>query len=287
MTDEVRIAHEFREVNGIKMHVAVAGNGPPIVILHGFPEFWYSWRHLIPRLAQNFSVIAPDLRGYGQTEIPESGYGLDNLAKDIADLIDTAGGRAVLVGHDWGGVIGWHVAASYPEKVEAYVTVAGPHPAHYLDLLRRNPRQLIMSLYVLFFQIPFIPEWMLSRNRGMVLARTMQKSTGRPGVFSEADLEPYREQWSRIEGLRAGLNYYREVVGDRLKIAGFYKDKKVACPVCVVWGDRDPFLSLAQTEGLEKWCESAPIVNVIEECGHWISLEAPAELHRLIMEFAG
>jgi pimeloyl-ACP methyl ester carboxylesterase len=287
MTGEVEIAHEFWEVNGIRMHLALSGTGPPIILLHGFPEFWYSWRYLIPRLAQGFRVIAPDLRGYGQTEVPARGYDLDTLARDVADLVDRAGGRAVLVGHDWGGVIGWHVAASYPEKVEAWVSVAGPHPARYLELQRSNLRQLVMSLYTLFFQVPFIPEWLMSRRRGLVLARVMRRSAGRPGMFSDLDLEPYRNEWSRQEALRAGINYYRQFARALFRIPRFYRDHKVLCPVCVVWGDRDPFLSLAQTEGLEKWCQSPPRVNVIPGCGHWIAQEKPAELHRIIMEFAG
>ncbi len=282
--NEGGIEHEFWEVNGIRMHVATTGSGPPIILLHGFPELWYSWRHLIPRLAENFRVIAPDLRGYGRTEIPDHGYDLGTLGRDVLGLIEQAGGKAVLVGHDWGGVVGWHVAAAYPDRVSAYVTVAGPHPARYFELLVKSPRQLLMSLYVFFFQIPFVPERLLSARRGRALARLLKRTTVRPGVITDEDIGVYREAWS-LNSLRAGISYYRQLARRPLWALRFYRAHPVACPVCVVWADRDLALSLAQTAGLERWCERPPEVQVIRRCGHWIPQEAPDELYRIMMEF--
>jgi len=284
MTNEMEIKHEFWDVNGIRMHVATAGSGPPIILLHGFPEIWYSWRHLIPRLAENFRVIAPDLRGYGKTEIPDQGYDLDTLSQDVLSLIDQAGGKAVLVGHDWGGVIGWHVAAAYPEKVSAYVAVAAPHPARYLELLVRNPRQFLMSLYVFFFQIPFIPERLLTFRQCRVPTLLLKKTTVKKGVITDQDIEVYREAWT-LESMRAGINYYRQLSRRPLRIIRFNRDHKVACPVCVVWADRDLALSLAQTTGLEKYCERPPEVQVIRPCGHWIPQEEPDRLCEIVMDF--
>jgi pimeloyl-ACP methyl ester carboxylesterase len=282
-----QIEHEFWHINGIRMHVAVAGEGEPIVLLHGFPEFWYSWRYLIPMLAGDFKVFAPDLRGYGRTEITNRGYDIFNLGKDAAELITRAGqgGPVLLVGHDWGGVIGWHAAAAYPSLVKGYVTVAGPHPARYLELLRTNLRQFIMSQYTTFFQIPFIPERLLSMMRGAVLANTLKSLTVRQGAYSREDMEVYRKEWSRTDSVRAGINYYRELGRVMARVPAFYKTHKVSCPVLVVWADKDRFLAKAQTERLDKWCEVEPVVKIINNCGHWIAQEAPSELYGAIMEF--
>jgi len=287
MGDKFEIGHEFWHVNGVRMHVAVAGEGEPIVLLHGFPEFWYSWRYLIPMLAREFRVFAPDLRGYGQTEITNSGYDIFNLGADVAELITRAGegGPVLLVGHDWGGVIGWHVAASYPSLVKGYVTVAGPHPARYMELLRTSLRQFIMSQYTTFFQIPFIPERLLSMGRGAVLVRNVNGSTVRDGALKQGDIEEYRKEWARTDSVRAGINYYRELGRGMAKVPGFYRTHKVSCPVLVVWADKDRFLSVAQTERLDKWCEVEPEVKIINNCGHWIAQEAPDELYGFILEF--
>lgn len=281
------IEHEHFSVNGIRMHAAACGSGNPVILLHGFPEFWHCWRLLMPRLAGRYRVVAPDLRGCGETEITRSGYDLDTLAADVAGLIDREGGKALVVGHDWGGVIGWHAATLYPGKFTGYVAVAGPHPARYLELLITNPRQFLMGTYTLFFQLPGLPERVLSAGRGAILARTMRSSARRPGAFTPLVMEPYREMWSNPARIGAGLNYYRMIGRGPFRVRRFYRDHKASCPVRLVWGDSERFLSLAQTRGLERWCESPPQVSVIRDCGHWVAEEAPDDLYRIVTEFAG
>ncbi len=284
MDDEAGITHEFWEINGIKMHVALAGSGPPIILLHGFPEIWYSWRRLIPLLAGNFRVIACDLRGYGKTEVTRGGYDIETLGRDALGLIERAGEPAILVGHDWGGLVGWQAASAYPDRVKAYITVAGPHPARYFELLFRNFRQLLMSYYVFVFQVPWLPERFLSANHGRMAARIMKGSALRKGSITSEDLEIYAQTWTS-ENMRAGINYYRSLARRPFWTLRYYREHKVKCPVCVVWAARDFALSLAQTEGLERWCEIPPEVHVIPDCGHWISQEAPEELHNIMMDF--
>ncbi len=285
----VNIEHEDWWVNGARLSVASCGSGGPLVLLHGFPEFWYSWRRVMPALAERYRVIVPDLRGCGGSEVTDGGYELYNLSRDVAELLSRAGGGApvALVGHDWGGVIGWHVAASYPSLVSSFTTVAGPHPGRHLELTRTSPRQFLMSLYILFFQLPYLPERLLAARRGAVLAASFESTALRPGAHTAADLEAYREQWSRVESVGAGLNYYR-----RLKVMApgaedYYASHRVGCPVLVVWGDGDRFLSLEQTRGLDRFCELAPRVRVLENCGHWVAQEAPEELAELVMDFVG
>jgi pimeloyl-ACP methyl ester carboxylesterase len=280
----MEIEHEFHRVNGIDMHVASAGSGPPLVLLHGFPETWYSWRHVMPILASDFRVLAPDLRGYGRSEIAERGYDLGNLARDVADLIDVAGGRAALMAHDWGGVVGWQVAADYPDKVEKYITAAGPHPARYLELLVTSPAQAFKSLYTGFFQIPWLPEKLLSMNRAALTAAILGRGTQRRGAITRAELEVYRETWT-MERMRAGLRYYRNLARFPLQTVRHHRAHPVQPRVCVVWAERDAYLDRVQTTGLERYCQSPPEIHVIKDCSHWIAQERPQELAEIAREF--
>jgi len=271
-------------INGASFRVAVEGEGEPLVLLHGFPELWYSWRKVIPILAERRRVVAPDLRGFGGTEITEGGYKLHELARDVAEIITRAGGGGPvdLVGHDWGGVIGWRVAATMPSLVSTYTAVAGPHPARYAELLVKSPRQALMSMYTGFFQIPWLPERILSAGKGRVAANVIKRSAVRPGA--DEDLDYYREAWS-VDTMRAGINYYRELGRSLHKAPGFYKDHRVACPALIVWGEGDAFLSLDQTRGLERWVDGPCEVKVIRNCGHWIAQEAPEEFCDILLDF--
>ncbi len=280
----MQIEHAFHQVNGIRMHVASAGSGPPLILLHGFPEIWYSWRHLMPALGRDFRVLAPDMRGYGQSEIPERGYHIGNLARDVAELIDIAGGRAALMGHDWGGVVGWQVAADYPDKVHKYIAVAGPHPARYLELLVTSPVQAAKSLYTVFFQVPWLPEKLLTMNGAAVAANILRTGTRRKGAITPEELDVYRESWT-FERMRAGLRYYRSLARTPLATVRHHRGHPVKPPVCVVWADRDIYLDLVQTTGLERYCETAPEIHVLKDCSHWIAQERPEELVEIARAF--
>ncbi len=193
--------HHYLRANGIRLHYATAGAGRPVVLLHGFPETHRSWDHQLPFLAEHgFRVIAPDLRGYGESDRPHGGYDLDSLADDVAGLIDGAcGGRAALVGHDWGGAIAWHTAARHPAKLESVVVMDCPHPALMARALRTNRRQLRRSWYMFFFQLPLLPAWWLAKNGGANLgamwrergelrgARLLRQAEGPGGVNREGD----------------------------------------------------------------------------------------------------
>ncbi len=285
MSQEIKFNHEFWDIGDIKMHVVTAGEGRPLILLHGFPELWYSWRKLIPRLAEKFRVIVPDLRGYGQSEITKEGYDLNTLSNDVAELIDKAGGKAILAGHDWGGVIGWHTATVYPDKVEAYIAIAAPHISRYFKVMLTSPKQFILSQYVLFFQIPFIPERLMSMRRGKLLSILFNLSSVRKGACTDEEMDVYRDAWKNVVSIRAGVNYYRKLMQGILKTLWFLKGKKIRCPVCVVWGDNDWFLSKPLTEHLEKYCNQPPDVHIIPNCGHWISQEEPDKLYNIMINF--
>jgi pimeloyl-ACP methyl ester carboxylesterase len=152
------------KTNGITLHVVEAGpvDGPPVILLHGFPEAWYSWRYHIKSLAAaGYHVLAPDQRGYNLSDKPKGvkAYRLGELALDIVGLLDQIGQpKAVIIGHDWGAAVGWYLATCYPERVEKYIALNVPHPSLMPILLRRYPRQLLKSWYVIFFQLPWLPE---------------------------------------------------------------------------------------------------------------------------------
>src|SRR5687767_11483549 len=155
--------HRRIAVNGIHLHCVEIGAGSPVVFLHGFPEFWYSWRHQLSALAAaGFRCLAPDLRGYNTSDRPRGvpAYRAAELVKDLADLIRSTGEPACLVGHDWGGVLAWRLAARHPELVRKLAVLNAPHLGRYQEALRRHPGQWLRSAYVLLFQVPGLPEWL-------------------------------------------------------------------------------------------------------------------------------
>ena len=158
------LKHRQVRTNGVRLHCVVDGDGPLVVLLHGFPEFWYSWRHQIPALATRFRVVAPDLRGYNESEKPAgvAAYAMPELVADVEGLVHAFGERdAAIVGHDWGGGIAWFVAMERPPVTRKLVVLNCPHPAMMAQSLRGNPRQLARSWYMFFFQIPWLPEFLL------------------------------------------------------------------------------------------------------------------------------
>ena len=182
--------------------------------LHGFPEFWYSWRHQLPALAAaGFRAVAPDLRGYNLSDKPPgvAGYRMEHLVADVAGLVRGTGRpRAAVVGHDWGGAIAWTFAMRHPELVERLVVLNAPHPAAFLRELR-TPAQLLRSWYVFFFQLPGLPEWYVRRRDFALLERALRRGAVRPGAFSDEDVRLCKEALARPGALTAAINYYRAV----------------------------------------------------------------------------
>lgn len=281
MTAENGWSHQEAIVNGIRLHWVEAGEGPLVVLLHGFPEFWYSWRHQIPALAKRFRVVAPDLRGYNLSEKPGVGYDIETLTSDVLELIHTVGEqRAVIVGHDWGGVIAWAFAARFPEATSKLVIMNAPHPKRFQRALTSGPRQLLRSSYVFFFQLPGLPELMLGANRCWALARAMRRSAKNEDAFSDEDLQRYREAMSRPGALTAALDYYRAIFRTRRQTQD-YGD--VQAPTLVLWGEHDRALGRELAEGLEEW---VPDVTVhFLECGHWTQQERPEEVNGYLEQF--
>ena len=270
--------HHEAIVNGIRLHWVEAGSGPLVLLLHGFPEFWYSWRFQLPVLAERFRVVAPDLRGYNLSEKPPRGYDPSTLTDDVRELVRTLGEeRAHIVGHDWGGVLAWVYAMRFPEATGRLVVLNAPHPARFAEEVRR-PRQFLRSTYALFFQLPRLPELLLGANRGWLLARGMQRSAVNKAAFSDEVLERYREAMSRPGSLTAALNYYRSARPGRMPA-----DARVRVPTLILWGVHDVALRRELTEELERWVPDLTVRYL--DCGHWTQQERPQEVNDSLLEF--
>ena len=283
--ENIEVRHERIKGDGVELHVARAGEGPPAILLHGFPENWRSWQRQIPALVRaGFSVWAPDLRGYNLSDIPpgREAYRLEHLVADVAALVHASGAsRAHIVGHDWGGIIAWSFAAAHPGLVDKLVILNAPHLDIYAEKARRFP-QMLRSWYVLFFQIPWLPEKLLAANRYGAIRRMFRREPARPNAFSREDIAHFVAAISKPGALTAGLDYYRANIGlGKLRRAPV---KPIEAPTLVIWGERDPALGVELLEGLER---VAPRVRVhrIPDASHWVQNEAPGEVNRVLIDF--
>lgn len=274
------------ETNGIRLHTAVAGpeDGELVVLLHGFPEFSYGFHHQMEELAAlGYRVVAPDQRGYHLSDKPEQieDYTINKLSDDIAGLIEAFGETwAIMIGHDWGGAVAWHLAAAKPEYVKKLIAINIPHPAAMPRVFMRNPLQWLKSSYMAFFQLPGVPEKLMAANDFESMKQAM-KGTAKPDAFTEQELDRYKDAWSQPGALTGMLNWYRAIrKGSLMQMP----KAPLRMPVRIIWGLGDQFLSpMLATESL-KFCENAELVWV-GEATHWVHHEQPEIVNRLIKEF--
>jgi epoxide hydrolase 4 len=256
-------------------------NGPAVILLHGFPEFWYGWRKQIAPLAEaGFRVIVPDQRGYNLSSKPSAvrDYRLRELAADVIAIADEIGrDKIFLAGHDWGAAVAWNAATRYPGRIEKLAILNVPHPAVMLRFLRTNPRQMFRSWYMLFFQLPRLPELLFSRD----VARTLVE-TSRPGTFSREDLDRYREAWGQPGAVTAMINWYRALlreIPDRSAV-----ESRVSVPTRILWGARDRFLMSAMAAESVKYCDDGELFE-FPEATHWVQHEESERVNQLLIEF--
>jgi pimeloyl-ACP methyl ester carboxylesterase len=281
--------HDFADVGEIRMHYVTQGKGKLLLLLHGFPDFWYEWRFQISPLAEHFRVVAPDLRGYNETDKPKDvdKYRLNFLTQDVLGLINALGEKeAMIVGHDWGGAIAWSLAAYYPEATEKLVVLNAPHPNAYTKRISGLWRQLQKSWYVFFFQTPDIPEKVLSRNNYAFLKSMLLNSLVKKGIFTDEDLSAYVNAWSKPGALTAAINYYRANMNPAIlfseKMAAF---PKIESPTLVVWGDQDVALSKDLTIDTDEFVDAPYSIKYFPNCGHWVHLEEPELVTKCLLEF--
>jgi pimeloyl-ACP methyl ester carboxylesterase len=283
---EIQPYDKMIETNGIKLHIVQKGDSesPLVLLLHGFPEFWYGWRQQIDFLAgMGFRVVVPDQRGYNLSDKPKGidAYRIDNLTLDIIGLIDALKyKKATIIGHDWGGMIAWQLAIKYPERLEKLIILNIPHPKVMKKTLLKNWRQKRKSWYIFFFQIPWFPEFILSRINFALLRKVLIKSSRR-GTFSETDLKQYQEAWSKKNALRSMINWYRAAFRTM-----FEKSVKsyIDIPTLLIWGMKDFALISDMAQPSIDLCRKGRLV-FIEEASHWVQHEEPDRVNLLIKDF--
>jgi pimeloyl-ACP methyl ester carboxylesterase len=255
--------------------------------LHGFPSHARCWRDQLPGLARlGYRAWAPNQRGYGNTTRPPhiADYGIAPLLDDIAAIIDASGARSVvLIAHDWGGLLAWFFAARQIRPLDGLIIINAPHPACAAVAYRRW-RQMRKGWYIMAFQIPWIPDWLLSVNGAWLIGRLMAWVAGKPGILSPEMLDFYRRQAARPGAVTAMLNWYRGMVrgGVPPELAG--KFPQIATRTLVIWGDGDIALDFSTIEDAGKFVPNLTLHRLPGVC-HWVQEEAPAEVNRLIAEF--
>lgn len=276
------LEHHEVSTNGLRLHVVQCGPaaGPLVLLLHGFPEFWYSWRLQLPALAAaGYRVWAPDQRGYNESDKPRQiqDYALPTLAADIVGLLDAAGhAQATIIGHDWGGLVAWYLAAHCPGRVAQTIILNVPHPAVLLGSLWRVPDQLFRSWYILFFQLPWLPERLFSGRNWHVGAQALRR-TSRRGTFGPAETARYKVAWAQPGALTGMLNWYRA-----LRWALPKPWPRIPGPVLIIWGKRDAFLNARLAKISLRQCEQGRL-HYFPKATHWVQLEEAGPVNDLVL----
>jgi epoxide hydrolase 4 len=282
------LAHRFAVVDGVRLHYVEAGRGPLVVLLHGFPQYWYLWRRQLAALAAaGFRAVALDMRGYNLSDKPAgvASYRMGALVADVVGLVRHLGAeRASVVGHDWGGAVAWAAAMRHPEVVERLVVLNAPHPlALAREVRNKNWRQLWRSSYVVLFQLPWLPEAALRAGGFTAIRRVFREEPVRPNAFADEDVEHYVAALREPGALHAAVNYYRAAVRHRRDVPPADR-RTIAQPTLLVWGDRDPHLGVELAQGLEAWVPALRVEH-LPEASHWVLEDAPERATELIVGF--
>jgi len=288
----MNLEHITLTTNDIRLHTVQAGppEGRLLILLHGFPEFWYGWRKQIQPLAEaGFRVVAPDQRGYNLSDKPQgiAAYRVETLAADVIGLLDALGRRtACLAGHDWGAAVAWETALRYPERLEKLAILNVPHPAVMAQTLLHSPRQMLKSWYIFFFQLPRLPEALLGARR-FALLRQMLLASGKPNSFDPQDLQAYLNAWSQPGALTAMLNWYRAAFRSALR--GSWRTPqtaswRVTTPTRMLWGVRDVALSRSMAQPSLDLCEQGEL-TFFENATHWVQHDEAEAVTAALIEF--
>ncbi|HEY9783360.1 MAG TPA: alpha/beta hydrolase [Leptolyngbyaceae cyanobacterium] len=277
--------HAYITTNGVKLHYVTQGEGDLMLMLHGFPEFWYSWRHQIPEFAKNYKVVALDLRGYNDSDKPadKSAYVMDEFIRDVEGVIKGLGyDKCILVGHDWGGAIAWNFAYAHPEMVERLIILNLPHPAKFAEGMR-NPQQLLRSSYMFFFQIPWLPEFLIQSSDYQPIETAIKGMAVNKSAITKEDLEAYKDAAAKRGAMTATLNYYRNIFQQRMTSQDW---SVLEVPTLMIWGEKDTALGKELTYGTEAYVRDFQI-KYIPDCSHWVQQEQPQLVNQYMREFLG
>lgn len=256
-----------------------------VVLLHGWPEFWYTWRKQIDFLSKSFTVVAPDLRGFNLSDKPQgaANYTSDIVSKDIAELIPKLGfKKAFIVGHDWGGAVAWTFATLYPELTEKLAVLNCPHPKEMSDALLKNFSQIRKSWYMFFFQLPWLPERFVGSNLAVFFKKAIRAQLRERSSFTEEDVNAFVMAYQQKGALTGSINYYRALryAFSKLKI---YK-QKIKSPTLLIWGEKDMFLGKELTDNTAKYIDNSYEFKPIPNCSHWVQNDCPNEVNQYLLQ---
>ena len=286
--------HRDVSANGIRLHVAELGAGPLVLLLHGFPEFWWSWRHQLPALAAaGRRAVAVDLRGYGDSDKPPRGYDLWTLSGDVAGLVRALGERqADLVGHDWGGILSWCTAALHPRVVRSVTVLAAAHPRAMGQALLRDPAQRSAARYLASFQAPWWPERSLTHGGAVQVEGILRGGAGSRWCASSefsGVARRYREAMLIPGAAHCALEYYRWVGRSQFRFDGRRLsravDRPVRVPVLQLHGAEDPYVLERTARRSARWAGDDYRYEVLPGVGHFVQQEAPEHTTALLTEF--
>lgn len=292
----VDVSHHFADLDACRLHYVSRGEGKPLLFLHGFPQFWFLWRHQLADLGQDHAVYAADMRGYNLSCKPEDpeAYRMRHLLGDVRGLVEELGiAPLTLVGHDWGGIVSWAFALKYPELLERLVIIDAPPPFTWNRDLRQSPKQRDAVNYMIELSKPSPqPEEMLAANDFSALDDIMRRIGGKGAELSDSERAAYHQAWGEPGALRGGLNYYRAArMGEQVASGGVPEEyerkitsQTVEIPTLVIWGKNDAALLPTLTRGLEQWIPDLR-VELVDGAGHWVPYERPDAVNPLIREF--
>lgn len=284
--DGTDLREGYAEVGDVKLHYVEAGDGPLVVLLHGFPEFWYGWRLQIPSLAAaGFRVVAPDMRGYNLSSRPKSvkDYGTQHLVDDIRGLVNERGAEsAIFVGHDWGGTVAWATAMSHPEVVDRLAILNAAHPRKLSQGLH-HPGQLRKSWYFFFFDLPGLPESVVHANNWHFFRHVLEDAQP---PYTQEEINRYIEAWSQPGAATGMINYYRSSVRQSPKKAEA-ELHPIKTPTLVIWGQRDSYLNQDLAEPDHDDVPNLDRVERLADASHWVHHDAAEQVNQLLIEFFG
>ncbi len=278
---------QVNETNQVRLHYVTQGEGDLVVLLHGFPEFWYSWRFQLPALARHFKVVVPDLRGYNDSEKPRHGYDLNTLSQDILGLIQALGYKqAHIVGHDCGGVIAWHLAQYFPQALQKLVVLNAPPPDGFFRELWGQLDHIWRRWPLLACQIPGVAEYWLGHNLRGFIQDWFQRYSVRKAAFSNDTLQIYESALEKAGAISATLQSYRHLLLPQAWWPQLRSQvKHIHIPTLVLWGADDPVLSQSLTESLDYLLTGPWRLRLLEDCGHWAMQEVPDLVNRELITF--
>jgi pimeloyl-ACP methyl ester carboxylesterase len=279
------VEHRWVDAGGLRTHVAEAGEGSPVLLLHGWPQHWWCWRYVIPLLAEHHRVIAPDLRGHGWTDAPRGGYSKETLASDVLALLDALElDRVGLIGHDWGGWIGFLLCLRAPERFERFLALNTGHPWPSADA--GTALSLWRFAYMFAIGAPWTGPWLVRTQANGLMERVLRGNAVRPDAFSDEDIRIFADRLREPARAEASSLLYRNfVTREQLALVrGRYRSQRLRTPTRMLFGTQDPVITPRMLDGYQPYADDMSI-ELVDDAGHFIAEDRPDLVARRALAF--